>query len=517
MKRSVFVVAGVALLAACEDQPTSINTKESTPPVAAAVVPVEPQRVKWRVKLDGDYSLHSPGVGLDGTVYVSLPNGKLYAIAPDGTQRWVIQAGFGGGVDGPVSVGPDGTIYAAGTVADPNGNGAAGAIFAITPAGATKWVFNQTDQLIMAGPNVGPDGNIYAVTDWPGIGLFSLTPQGQLRFSVPGFSEHGPLGQSIAFGPNQLYFAFDGGATGPSQALFAYDFNGNQRFVATPTPNVAQPAVGPNGNVVVQTFPTAGLSLSAFSPAGARLWQFTPMTNNTIENPDVGPDNTAYTVFSLSTLFAINPNGTERWQYRDPGIMFEPRVRAANDFLFMGGRITYGQPGFFLAVGTDGVPRWRIDLPTEPGFAEYGQLVPITRPVFTPDQNTAYMVTDVAGDGANPYCFLYAIDLSTSGSTTVATTNTKPSVTLAATTATTIRPGGSVTMKGTFTDPDKNDSPWKLSFRWGNGATAATMSVPGSITRTRTYSTVGTYTVRLRVTDLRGLTGVSNPVTVTVK
>jgi outer membrane protein assembly factor BamB len=198
---------------------------------------------------DGDYSLHSPGVGLDGMVYVSLPNGKLYAIAPDGTQRWVIQAGIGGGVDGPVSVGPDGTIYAAGTVPDPNGNGAAGAIFALTPAGATKWVFNQTDQLIMAGPNVGPDGNIYAVTDWPGIGLFSLTPQGQLRFSVPGFSEQGPLGQSIAFGPNQLYFAFDGGATGPSQALLAYDFNGNQRFVATPTPNVAQPAVGPNGNV----------------------------------------------------------------------------------------------------------------------------------------------------------------------------------------------------------------------------------------------------------------------------
>ncbi|MGH7693388.1 MAG: PKD domain-containing protein, partial [Gemmatimonadaceae bacterium] len=43
------------------------------------------------------------------------------------------------------------------------------------------------------------------------------------------------------------------------------------------------------------------------------------------------------------------------------------------------------------------------------------QLVPTTRPVFTPDGNTAYMVTDVAGDGASakPYSFLYAIDVST--------------------------------------------------------------------------------------------------------
>jgi hypothetical protein len=97
----------------------------------------------------------------------------------------------------------------------------------------------------------------------------------------------------------------------------------------------------------------------------------------------------------------------------------------------MGGRITYGQPGFFLAVSTQGAPLWRVDLPNEPGFSPYGQLVPMTRPVFTPDANTAYAVTDVAGDGssANPYSFLYAIDVaaSTSG-------NTLPSVTLAATT-----------------------------------------------------------------------------------
>jgi hypothetical protein len=516
MRRVSSLLAVSALLLACDEQPTNIPNSDEIQPVDAFTVPVEPQRVKWRVKLNADYSLHTPGVGPDGTVYVNVENGKVYAIAPNGTQRWVFQAGIGGGVDGPVSVGPDGTIYAAGTVPDPNGNGATGAIFAITPQGTQKWVFNQTNHLIIAGPNVGPDGNIYAVAEYTGIGLFSLTPQGQLRFKTGAFMEHGPLGESIVFGSNQLYFAFDGGPIGPYQALFGYTFAGVQRFAAMPTANGAQPVVGPNGNIVVQTFPyNTGLGLSAYSPAGALVWRVSE-GSNTMDNPDVGPDNIAYAVRNLSTLFAVSPSGTELWSYRDPGIMFQPRVRAQNDFLFMGGRITYGQPGFFLAVGTNGVPLWRVDLPDEPGFSPYGQLVPVTRPVFSPDQSTAYMVTDVAGDGANPYCFLYAIDLATSsGGTVPPTTNTTPKVTIVATTATTIKPGGSVTVKGTFTDAD--NGPWALSFRWGNGRTSANATVPGSYTRTRTYSTVGTYTVRLHVTDARGATGISNAITVKVQ
>jgi hypothetical protein len=510
------LLPAAGLIAACSDELTSVRSrsdKSPSAPSATLAVPVEPQRVKWRFKLDGDYSLHTPGVGPDGTIYVSLPNGKLYAIAPNGTQRWIFQAGLGGGVDGPVSVGPDGTIYVAGMVPDPNGSGNTGAIFALTPAGAQKWVFKNTGHLIIAGPNVGPDGNIYAVADFGGIGLFSLTPLGQLRFNVPGFSEHGPLGQAIVFGSGQLYFAFDGSGTGVQPSLFAYSLNGQFRFRASGTANGAQPVVGPNGNVVVQTFPTnIGLSLAAFTPAGAKAWSFYKFPGNTEENPDVGPDNVAYTVRNLSSLFAINPDGTERWRYVDPGIMFQPRIRPQNDFLFMGGRIDYGQPGFFLAVGTNGVPLWRVDLPDEPGFPPYGQLVPFTRPVFSPDRNTGYVVTDVAGDGASakPYCFLYAIDLSSA-------TNTTPTVTLVATTATTIPVGGTVTMRGTFTDPDQGDGPWSYVFRWGNGPTSGTMAAPGSITRTRTYSVAGTYSVRFRVTDARGAQGVSNAVTVTVR
>ena len=409
------IVFTTAVVACSEQQPIGPRPNGANVVVAAAV-PSAPQRVRWRFRLAGDYSIHSPGVASDGTVYVSMENGRLIAVAPNGTLRWSVPIGSCGLPCGPVSVATDGTIYVAGVVAHPSGTGATGAIFAITPAGTVKWVFNQTNDFIIAGANIGPDGNIYAVADFAGIGLFSLTPQGQLRFKTGVFTEHGALGQAIVFGSGQLYFAFDMGGTGSAPSLFGYTLAGAKRFEVSGAAQNAQPVVAPNGNVVLETFPfNIGLTLSAYTPSGALAWRDPFGAANAMEHADVGPDNISYSVRNLSTLFALTANGVEQWRYRDTGIMFQPRVGPRNDLLFMGGRITYGAPGFFLAVHTNGTPLWRVNLPDEPGFAPYGQLVPMTRPVFTPDGNTAYMVTDVAGDGAstNPYSFLYAIDVST--------------------------------------------------------------------------------------------------------
>jgi outer membrane protein assembly factor BamB len=381
---------------------------------AAAAVPVEPGRVRWRVRLGGDYSFHSPGVGADGTVYVGMSDGRLYAVAPSGTIRWVFQAGLGGGVYGPVSVGLDGTIYVAGIVA--GGPGATGAILAINPNGTLRWSFD-AGAFMIGGPNVGPDGNVYAVTDLGGIGLFSLTPAGQLRFSTGVFSEKGPLGQEIVFANDRLYFAFDMSSVGPPR-LFGYDLNGGLRFEAPNPANGAQPATGPNGNVVVPAFPVGvGLSLAAFNANGTFLWRFYEFPGNVQTAADIGPDNTAYSSRNLATLLALDANGAVRWRYVDPGILFEPAVTPTGSLVFVPGRVTYGQPGFFLGVSPSGQPRWRVDLPDEPGLEPYGQLVPTSRPVFSPDGTTAYTVTDVAGDGAvdDPFAYLYAIDVTTGG------------------------------------------------------------------------------------------------------
>ncbi len=95
-----------------------------------------------------------------------------------------------------------------------------------------------------------------------------------------------------------------------------------------------------------------------------------------------------------------------------------------------------------------------------------------------------------------------------------ASTNTTPTATAAATTTTRIRVGGSVTVQGTFTDPD--NGPWNYTYTWGNGSTTGTAQSPGSITQSRTFTKAGTYKVTFSVTDAKGAKATSTSITVRV-
>lgn len=96
-------------------------------------------------------------------------------------------------------------------------------------------------------------------------------------------------------------------------------------------------------------------------------------------------------------------------------------------------------------------------------------------------------------------------------------TNTAPTVTIAATSATSIRVRRSVQLRATFGDADVGDGPWKYTWRWGNGTTSGTWTSPGSYSASRTYNTRGTYRVSVVVTDARGASTASNDIVVTVR
>ena len=142
----------------------------------------------------------------------------------------------------------------------------------------------------------------------------ALRPDGTLAWSVNrAFEKYGQIGKELTFGRTlpHIYFAFDvGDDPDPSfvnGGTFAYNFDG--QLVWQKGGNCCGvPAVPPDdgvrhydlrldpltGNVVVSTSPTIE-------------------TNGT---PDAGPDNTHY-IKTGSRLFAINPNGAEKWRY-DP-------------------------------------------------------------------------------------------------------------------------------------------------------------------------------------------------------
>lgn len=101
------------------------------------------------------------------------------------------------------------------------------------------------------------------------------------------------------------------------------------------------------------------------------------------------------------------------------------------------------------------------------------------------------------------------------GTTPPPGTNTTPSVTLRATSATTINAGRTFSAQATITDPD--NGPWRYTVNWGNGTTSGTRSSAGSFSVSRKYPAAGTYSVTLTATDATGAAGTSNPITVTVR
>jgi hypothetical protein len=494
-KRRLAVVATLALAIAL------ISPLSGASDAASA----DPSHVKWRVKVSLDAFTHDPGVGPDGTIYIPNKFGRTQAINPfDGSTRWV--AAYGGG-SGPITVGPDGTVYVAGGGAGTIGG--TDSISALRPDGTLKWMFTGTKDGLMAGPNVGPDGNIYGVTDFSGIGFFSLTPAGQLRFATGQFSDYGPVGMNIAFGADRAYFGFD-------SRFFAYDLGGGLRWTLGSAGDPPSPVVGPNGNVVFLAFPSnLGKSVWSYTPAGQPVYKFYEFPGNVQSVPDVGVDNVAYLSRNLDTLVALTPNGAVKWRSTIDGIMFDPRVNRQNTVVFVGGRTTYGQPGFLRAVTTTGQQLFQTALPDEPGFEPYGQLVPSSRPVFSPDGTTAYVVADVAGDGnvpyADTYSYLYAVDTTTGG--------VAPAIP-AAPTNLTARAVSAHRVDLTWRDASSTETGFAIERCYGARCTALVRIATVGMNVIRYSDTVlpriGTYRYRVRAFNATGSSAYSNWVRVRI-
>ncbi|HEX9919458.1 MAG TPA: PQQ-binding-like beta-propeller repeat protein, partial [Pyrinomonadaceae bacterium] len=330
------IVAYVPEASTLGDVPVRITTAAGTGSATLGVTtrPTD-GRIRWRFTVAGDYVLHRSGIGPDGTIYLNDVNGRLYALSPDGGLKWVFRAGKVGYV-GPVTVGTDGTVYVAGLV--PKNPATAcqlgdnivdvDGVFAVNPDGTQKWLFDKTCQGIIAGPNVGPDGKIYAVSDTLGIGAFALNPDGTLAYAVDRFGEHGPLGEEIVFGPaapglapSQQYFQFDNGS------LFGYTLQGRRVF-SYPTVTTGQPAAGlRTGSVYTVGFPVgAGFRLFSLTPQGAVRWQAPIQPVSGLSAPDAPPGETSvYVVQDQYRLHRVNPaDGSVVWTFTDGEILFAP-------------------------------------------------------------------------------------------------------------------------------------------------------------------------------------------------
>jgi probable HAF family extracellular repeat protein len=98
------------------------------------------------------------------------------------------------------------------------------------------------------------------------------------------------------------------------------------------------------------------------------------------------------------------------------------------------------------------------------------------------------------------------------------TTNTTPSASLQATSSTSIRVGGSVSVQASFADP--NNGPWSYKLDWDDGsATVGNTSNAGTISgiSPHVYTRTGRFKAKLTVTDGKGAVGTSNTISVRVR
>ena len=421
-------------------------------------------KVKWRFRQNGPYSKVRPVTGPDGTIYSVDVYSHLYALTPDGALKWVAR---GAGTQG-VAVGLDGTVYA----------GSESAVKAYNPDGTLKWTFVENPiALFFIGLSVGPDGNIYAVAT-SGIGAFSLTPQGTLRWAVPEpYDARTPVPYGeIVFGPSgtttQMYFY-------ANSHIRAYGLDGKLAF----TINIAaQPVIGPEGNIHVP--------YGAYSPVDGHLvWVFSSQyPYNVSDTPDVGSNNIHYTVQNTVELFALSNTGTQIWHRTLNDVVGGPVVDPQNTQLIVGGVQFFGEPGYVISESAlDGHELWRVNLPAENGFNQSSD----TRARFAPDGLTAYIMTFTAtGNNDTSASFLYALD---TAATTTTQTLKSTKITLKAVTV------------GTGVNATSN-----ISVMDGNGLAVAGATVavswklPSSQTLVQTANTTSRGRAVFTTTDIAG-------------
>ncbi|MBC8102749.1 MAG: PQQ-like beta-propeller repeat protein [Cytophagales bacterium] len=114
--------------------------------------------IKWTFQpAAGIFIVSGPSVGEDGTLYVrttaaASADPRLYAVNPDGTEKWNVSTGR---ASSPPSLGVDGTLY---------GLAQEGKVTAYDPAGgAEKWSFTPPGARSSAfgTPSIASDGTVY--------------------------------------------------------------------------------------------------------------------------------------------------------------------------------------------------------------------------------------------------------------------------------------------------------------------------------------------------------------------
>ena len=275
----------------------------------------------------------SPAQSSNGVIYLTDFKGRLFAIDPDGSQRWTFNFDFES-VSTP-AIADDGTVLFGSR--DQR-------LYAVSPEGQKKWTF-KTGGWVDASPAIGSDGTVY-IGSWD-RNFYAVTPEGKQRWV---FKTGAQIVSSAAIdAAGNIYFGSHDGK------LYSLRADGSKLWdFATGGPITSSPAVGREGEIY---FASVDGKLYRLNPNGSLRWALRT-GGMTASSPVLGMDGTIYISINQSHC-AVSPQGTFRWQrpfwHPQPDYFGESAAAVLSDdtIVFTGG------DGFAMTVpADDGVGKW---------------------------------------------------------------------------------------------------------------------------------------------------------------
>ena len=289
--------------------------------------------LKWAFEMGNSRSC--PAIGYDGTVYIGSTDNNLYAINPDGTEKWAFTA------NGPIvrsspTIGYDGTIYV----------GAEDTyLYAINPDGTLKWRFRTPNAAVQQSPALGSDGTIYLGAHGNN-GVYAINPDGSQKWRFEtGHSMYSPV------------IGLDGTiyVGGEDDYLYAINPDGSQKWrFETGDWIRSAPAIGSDGTIYIGSRDDY---LYAINPNGTLKWTF--QTGSDVDySPAIGLDGSVYVCSEDRNLYVINPDGTLKWAFAIGNYGSSPAIG-------LDGTIYVGSSIGLDAINPDGTQRWSFPMPVD--------------------------------------------------------------------------------------------------------------------------------------------------------
>jgi outer membrane protein assembly factor BamB len=328
----------------------------------------EPEEM-WNFETGLDFSIWRPAIGSDGTIYISDQVSKLYALNQDGTQKWVKNLGDGNvympGVDR--TGGPnDGTIYT-----DVQGN----ALLALNPNGTEKWrlgVASDIDSTPIVGDKPGTPayGIIFFGTD-DANSIFAVRDNGASGAIRWQFVTPGDVNTVPALSPDgSVVYAVSNEIDDSDGGLYAVNVSSNPAIDGTLRwrfPIRAEygevnssPTVNPaDGTIYVGS---DDQYVYAINPDGTQKWRFNPGTGYDIESTPavaIDPSDGNYTVYigsDDSYVYAINAStGGLKWRFDTGDQVISSPVVDLDGTIYVG-----SDDGRVYAINPNGTPKWNF-------------------------------------------------------------------------------------------------------------------------------------------------------------